>query len=166
MKLKKRLKSVADITRAPSKSGQRRSSSSSSKPRASGADTWEKYMRDLEERQREREREAEIASIDPVAARQVNRAYTGPEMPDKGMKDGSCNRTACQMPLKGKRQFWMKNLMVHEGRNYYCADCARLFDEQDASDLTRGFHKPGDYGFHANGYRCAPDEDNDKVQER
>ena len=71
------------------------------------------------------------AQSDPIKANAAGVAYTGPAMPDKGRQDGSCNRTACQMPLKGKTQFFMRDYLVEGGRLHYCADCARLFDESD-----------------------------------
>lgn len=76
-------------------------------------------------------RERAEAQTDPVKAHAYGVGYTGPTMPDKGKLDGSCNRSACQMPLKGKPQFWMKDYMVASGRLHYCAECAAKFDEAD-----------------------------------
>ena len=55
-------------------------------------------------------------------------------MPDKGKKDGSCNRTACQRPLRGKRQYYMRDYMVQDGRLYYCEPCEREFTRWDRID--------------------------------
>lgn len=49
--------------------------------------------------------------------------------PDKGLKDGSCNRTACQAPLKGERQWTMDDF--RGGKLYYCHRCARDFNAWD-----------------------------------
>lgn len=50
----------------------------------------------------------------------------------KGLKDGHCNRSACQASLFGKPQSWMRD---HETftdyRLYYCEPCTRLFNEFD-----------------------------------
>ncbi|WCS27978.1 hypothetical protein LOK46_14475 [Methylobacterium sp. NMS14P] len=54
-----------------------------------------------------------------------------PLKPEKGRKDGSCNRTACQAPLKGKRQWTMVDHSVVDGRLYYCARCAWDFNAWD-----------------------------------
>jgi hypothetical protein len=58
--------------------------------------------------------------------------------PDKGQKDGSCNVTACQVPLKGRRQGWMVNHTVENGRYYYCASCCRKFNEWDDKLIRAG----------------------------
>ena len=42
--------------------------------------------------------------------------HTGPNKPDKGLKNGSCNRTACQKPGA--------NYFNKSTRCYYCAECA------------------------------------------
>lgn len=39
-------------------------------------------------------------------------------MADKGLKDGSCNRTACQKPIKGA-SYYNKSTQA-----YYCKECA------------------------------------------
>ncbi|MEE7490663.1 hypothetical protein SAMN02799622_01841 [Methylobacterium sp. UNC378MF] len=54
-----------------------------------------------------------------------------PRKPDKGLRDGSCNRTACQAPLKGERQWTMDDFMVVGGKLYYCHRCARDFNAWD-----------------------------------
>lgn len=51
--------------------------------------------------------------------------------PDKGKKDGRCNVTACQAPLAGTMQGWMKNYMVKDGRLYYCEKCCHAFNDWD-----------------------------------
>ena len=66
----------------------------------------------------------------PVDAHERGVGYSGPLMPDKGLKDGSCNRTACQLPLRGQEQWTMKDHMTG-GKLYYCADCAMKFHEAD-----------------------------------
>lgn len=53
--------------------------------------------------------------------------------PDKGKKDGSCNVTACQAPLAGTMQGWMRDHTVQNGRFYYCERCCRRFNEYDDS---------------------------------
>lgn len=78
-----------------------------------------------------RDRERREARSDPVKARAAGMGYSGPVMLDKGQRDGSCNRTACQVPLKGQTQFWMKNYGTEGGRLHYCADCADKFDQAD-----------------------------------
>jgi hypothetical protein len=50
---------------------------------------------------------------------------------DKGQKDGSCNRTACQAPLKGEPQYYMRADFNPNGRVYYCEVCADLFTASD-----------------------------------
>jgi len=59
--------------------------------------------------------------------------YSGPEMPDKGLKDGSCNVTACQLPLLGMPQWTMKShgFGGTDGKLYYCESCAMKFHEAD-----------------------------------
>jgi hypothetical protein len=66
----------------------------------------------------------------PADARARGVGYAGPKMPDKGQKDGSCNRGACQLPLAGRQQWTMKD-HVTGGKLYYCADCAHKFNESD-----------------------------------
>lgn len=60
--------------------------------------------------------------------------YSGPIMDDKGLKDGSCNRTACQLPLKGQRQWTMPTHGQKggtDGKFHYCHECALKFHEAD-----------------------------------
>lgn len=77
-----------------------------------------------------RNRARREASKDPVTAKAAGVGYNGPVLPDKGLQDGSCNRTACQMPLAGKRQFFMRDYLTG-GRLHYCGDCGDLFDADD-----------------------------------
>lgn len=51
--------------------------------------------------------------------------------PDKGKKDGSCNVTACQAPLAGTMQGYMRDHMIQNGRLYYCERCCHRFNEWD-----------------------------------
>lgn len=63
----------------------------------------------------------------------------------KGLKDGHCNRRACQAPLAGTRQFYMRDHETFtDGRLYYCDDCAAQFDMADRRMM--------------NGLRCTLDE--------
>lgn len=57
--------------------------------------------------------------------------------PDKGKLNGSCNRTACQAPLADEldHQFMIVSGTANQ-RLYYCAHCARDFDDWD--------HRSGD----------------------
>ena len=54
--------------------------------------------------------------------------------PKKGEKDGLCNRTACQRPLEGKRQYYMRDYGTTDGRLYYCEPCERDFSHWDRID--------------------------------
>lgn len=51
----------------------------------------------------------------------------------KGLKDGHCNRQACQAPLASEPQH--QSMTDHEyfsdGRLYYCSPCSYLFDKAD-----------------------------------
>jgi hypothetical protein len=57
----------------------------------------------------------------------------------KGLKDGRCNRKACQAQLAGLPQFSMRDHEMHtDGRLYYCEKCAiRFNNDDDASGLPR-----------------------------
>lgn len=57
--------------------------------------------------------------------------HQGPNKPDKGKLNGSCNRTACQAPLADDEQWWMNNPTVENGRYYYCGVCAYEFNKWD-----------------------------------
>ena len=74
------------------------------------------------------------AASDPVTANAAGVAYSGPAKPDKGKQDGSCNRTACQMPLAGGRQYFMRDPMTTGGRLHYCGKCADDFTKWDRID--------------------------------
>lgn len=52
--------------------------------------------------------------------------------PDKGLANGSCNRTACQAPLADEptHQF-MDGNFTGGPRLHYCAECAADFDLWD-----------------------------------
>ncbi len=145
MKLKRRLKNVSDVTRAPIIPTPRTSKFAPNRVQdaVSYMATAEALIESYEAK-REAEHAESIAS--PERAAKVGRGYAGPEMPDKGKKNGSCNRTACQMPLAGKPQFWMKDHMVKDGRLYYCRACERMFTRADRE--------------YRDELRCQPDEDN------
>jgi hypothetical protein len=50
----------------------------------------------------------------------------------KGLKDGHCNRRACQAPLAGRPQSSMEDHeLMTDGRLYYCLPCTRRFDDAD-----------------------------------
>ena len=59
---------------------------------------------------------------------------------DKGLANGSCNRTACQAPLADEpaHQF-MDGIFTGGPRLHYCARCASDFDAWDfrSGDLVR-----------------------------
>lgn len=67
--------------------------------------------------------------------------------PAKGKRDGNCNRTACQAPLKGREQWYMRDYGTTNGRLYYCGRCARDFNASD-----RKFNEP---------QRCTFDDETD-----
>jgi hypothetical protein len=141
MKLKKPLKSASDLRRSgPLKLP----AAERAKLLPHQRDAWDRMEQSY---QRDQDKKAQAATS-PVAANAVGLGYTGPQMPDKGEKDGSCNVTACQMPLAGKPQFWMKNHMTG-GRLYYCGRCERRF-----SDWDREIREP---------LRCTPDEGNEAL---
>lgn len=50
---------------------------------------------------------------------------------NKGQRDGSCNRTACQRDLKGMAQYYMRGDLDKSKRVYYCGECAEMFSESD-----------------------------------
>lgn len=65
--------------------------------------------------------------------------------PDKGEKDGSCNRTACQRPLADEFEHqFMSGNFTGGPRLYYCSRCARDFDEWDyrSGDAVRIQREP------------------------
>lgn len=51
----------------------------------------------------------------------------------KGLKDGHCNRYACQAPLLGHPQWSMEDFEVWGSgqRLFYCQSCAFRFNEAD-----------------------------------
>lgn len=51
----------------------------------------------------------------------------------KGLKNGHCNRAACQAPLASHAQCYMSDheMCTHHGRLYYCIPCKRQFDKAD-----------------------------------
>lgn len=51
--------------------------------------------------------------------------------PDKGHKDGSCNVTACQAPLKGTMQGYMEGNFTGGPRLYYCETHCLAFNDWD-----------------------------------
>ncbi|MCP1540107.1 hypothetical protein [Methylorubrum extorquens] len=51
----------------------------------------------------------------------------------KGQKDGNCNRTACQAPLRGRKQWRMKAVGFENLFHHYCDTCANLFNSYDRS---------------------------------
>lgn len=69
----------------------------------------------------------------PLDAYSRGVGYSGPQMADKGQRDGSCNRTACQLPLKGQEQWTMPSYGRGgtDGLLYYCAMCAAKFHDAD-----------------------------------
>jgi hypothetical protein len=67
---------------------------------------------------------------DPKSGEEFN-GYQHANKEDKGEKDGSCNRTACQAPLKGERQYYMREDFNPNGRVYYCETCADMFGAAD-----------------------------------
>ena len=54
--------------------------------------------------------------------------------PDKGLFNGSCNRTACQAP---DATWWH-----HDTRRYYCFGCARLLNELHYADALKLYGGP------------------------
>lgn len=88
----------------------------------------------LKEQEAKREARSLIQKTDPVKCRELGISFTG-TMPDKGLKDGSCNRSACQMPLKGRIQYSMDSYgSTADGKFYYCADCEKQFTHWDKID--------------------------------
>ena len=62
--------------------------------------------------------------------------HTGPNRPDKGLFNGSCNVTACQLPNSAH---WFN----HSTRAYYCGTCARELNRVN-SDYRRLFNADHD----------------------
>jgi hypothetical protein len=89
-------------------------------PTASMSDTISKYAH----------RDGET----PLDAYARGVGYAGPKMPDKGQKDGSCNVTACQLPLVDMPQWTMTDHGMGggtDGKLYYCGSCAMKFHDAD-----------------------------------
>lgn len=100
------------------------------------------YLARLE---RERTEKYEASKRSPVEANAVNMQYNGPRMPDKGRMDGSCNRQACQMPLKDEpvRCSMRDHETFVEGKRlYYCMKCADIFDDADRGRERRITREP------------------------
>lgn len=59
--------------------------------------------------------------------------YNGPDKPDKGKEDGSCNRSRCQ----ATPAIWWN----HGSHSWYCASCRRdiEFDSFNLRDWKRDF---------------------------
>lgn len=57
---------------------------------------------------------------------------SSPINPDKGLANGSCDRTACQRPLceEPEHQF-MDGIFTGGPRLHYCKPCADDFDDWD-----------------------------------
>lgn len=71
------------------------------------------------------------AAASPEVAQALGMAYTGPDTPDKGQRDGHCNRSRCQAPLQGRRQFVMDGDYTGGPPRFYCAACADAFNKHD-----------------------------------
>ena len=72
---------------------------------------------------------AHIEGETPDQAKARGVSYNGPVLAEKGLRDGACNRTACQISLKGMKRWSMDN---HKGgRVYYCIFCADIFNRDD-----------------------------------
>ncbi len=59
--------------------------------------------------------------------------YNGPDKPDKGMENGSCNRRLCQAP----NAIWFN----HGSSAWYCKDCRRDIENDmfNARDWQQNF---------------------------
>lgn len=55
--------------------------------------------------------------------------------PDKGQKNGSCNRTACQKPL-------VRNWFNRSTRAYYCSNCAHELNRANPPRMCVGWLSP------------------------
>lgn len=109
----------------------------------------ERWLQKQEARQLSRE---QAATTSPLTAHEAGVGYRGPTMSDKGKRDGSCNVTACQMPLLGKAQFIMIPEFDGGEGLVYCRRCNDGFRRWDAID------RPGVY-------RCQPDPRNDALED-
>ncbi len=162
MKLHKRQKTIADAksngeaTRAVLRQGFKE------KPRRSQASIDAEVRTIIERQEREAEQREIAATTSPLTAHAAGVGYHGPNLPDKGQKNGSCNVTACQMPLAGRPQFYMKDF---GRRNYYCPSCERKMTEWDDHCVRTRQQEPNGWNGALNefGRRCWPDEDNGKL---
>jgi hypothetical protein len=133
MKLKKRPLGLSEIKRRAEQSrtfpGKRPfvKAAEPRKPKASDAEMLQSMDAFLKEQEAKNEQRANDAKASPVIANAAGLGYTGPLMPDKGKRDGSCNVTACQMPLAGFIQY----VMPGNGNAHYCATCERRMSEWD-----------------------------------
>lgn len=109
----------------------------------------ERWLQEQEARQRA---QSDAATTSPLTAHEAGVGYRGPLMADKGKRDGSCNVTACQMPLLGKPQFIMRPEFSGGAEMVYCKRCNDGFRRWDEID------RPGTY-------RCEADPRNDALSE-
>ena len=165
MKLHKRQKSLADVKSNAKTHRDMARQGYVERPRRSQASIDAEIRAMMERREREQEERQKAATTSPLTAHAAGVGYQGPNMPDKGKKNGSCNVTACQMPLAGRPQFYMKEMGTTRGRLYYCSSCERKMTEWDEVMVRRGEQVPNGWSGALNqyGYRCWPDEDNANV---
>lgn len=57
--------------------------------------------------------------------------YNGPNKPDKGQENGSCNRTLCQ----AQPAIWFN----HGSHSWYCSDCRRDLERANKRDWDANF---------------------------
>jgi hypothetical protein len=87
--------------------------------------TLEEALAWIERHIKRRAADHEMAKTSPEVAKALGLPFIG-KMPDKGLSDGSCNRSACQLPLKGARQFIIRSMNA-----YYCESCAIMFNRDN-----------------------------------
>jgi hypothetical protein len=137
MKLKKRLKGVADLKKGPREvlHGPISQQISRQVQRRMTPEQIDGLKR-MDAAQVQNMSRAEAQRHSPEAADAIGMGYTGPETPGKGKKDGNCNVTACQMPLAGKLQFFMdgRPWSHTDERKYYCAKCEKHMTKWDKID--------------------------------
>lgn len=154
MKTRRPLKGLADIKKQAHQSRTYPITPPRSPARVSREES-ERRRREAEEWLRKAEAKAAArdlaATTSPLTAHAAETSYRGPNMPDKGKRDGSCNVTACQMPLLGKPQFIMREPWC-AGELYYCKRCNDGFRKWDEID------RPGTY-------RCEPDPRNAALED-
>lgn len=159
MKLQKRLKGLDNVKNDRKRADVLKHEGYNPRPRRS-RESIEAELHALNERlAQDNARRAHLSQVDPVAAHEAGLGYNGPNMPDKGEKDGSCNVTACQLPLAGRPQYFMRDMMYTDRKLYYCTRCAAAMTDWDKTLLARGETKPGGYGLNEHGYRCTLVED-------